>query len=312
VTFAAEGDTTEETESTAPSSESDSAEGKPIIIADSGHVRGFFPLTVSEQEIDATFIADELGTQNGKVLILHDRDQSIDHTGIVHLLRTQLAQAGWSTMTVALRFDTSASIFLADDSEDEAQTTEDATGTETEMDTASDTQEETTTSADSPAEADTPVDTTSSDNEQEEASTEQEKPPLIVSNEARIAAALSYLTDKQANGPVILIGIGESAAMANANVAMVNTDTGLVWINPIMSLEPVPTVKAMLDVVASIPGQIDLTAVERSAKMKRQSVSNYAQRKVLTSTNEFYGSERYVISIVKGWLYRHFVIKDEN
>ena len=67
-------------------------ETKPQSIqAETGQVEGYMTLPLGDAVFDATFVADKSGRDYGKVLILPDRDGSIDSYDLVHTLRMRLA-----------------------------------------------------------------------------------------------------------------------------------------------------------------------------------------------------------------------------
>lgn len=281
-----------------------SGENFPIMLREQGNVEGYVALTVSEQVIDATYMPDSLGKSAGKVLILHGRGQDIDSDGMIHKLRMGLSKAGWSTMTVALHYELTPNIYMAPATEENTPDSD-----------ASDTDVNETNEAATEAETAVPNESAANETDKQAAEgdtkeAETDKAPYIVSNEARIAAAMSYLTEKQ-DGPTIIIGFGEAAKLANESFSMANGEVGIIWIDSGIELTEPPKVKVLLDLIAERPLQTNTKAVQRKVNMKKNNSNNYEQRKIVTTSPSFYGAEASVLGIVRGWLHKHFIAKDD-
>ncbi len=291
-----------------------SEENALIMLREQGNVEGYVSLTVSEQPIDATYMPESLGIAAGKVLILPGRGQDID-SGIIHTLRRGLSKAGWSTMTVSMHYELTPNIYLA--STDDEQSATDSTETPQQAADAEQAPEETEAEASDAINPPTDsVETTSpstegqleEDNEEKE---EQQQSPYVVTNEARIAAAMNYLAEKQP-GPTALIGFGEASEWVNESVSMANGEVAVIWINADMPLGDPPKVKAILDLISDRPFQTKATAVQRRVSMKKANANNYEQREIVATNPNFYGVESNVLGIVRGWLHKHFIAKDDD
>ncbi|BDZ72571.1 hypothetical protein GCM10025856_02900 [Methylophaga marina] len=302
-----------ETPAGADDNETVAEENSPIMLREQGNVEGYVALTVSEQSIDATYMPDSLGKSAGKVLILHGRGQDIDSDGIVRTLRTGLSKAGWSTMTVALHYELTPNLYLAPSNSEKTTDTDAANTSSDDSDDAEQPAAAETETATEQSEEPTEAAADDAENQTAEGDGEQsdtENTPYIVSNEARIAAAMSYLAEKQ-DGPTAIIGFGEAANLANESFSMASGEVGIVWINTDIELTEPPKVKVILDLIAERPLQTDIKAVQRKANMRKANVNNYEQRKIITISPSFYGAEANVLGIVRGWLHKHFIAEDD-
>lgn len=280
-------------------------ENSPIMLREQGDVEGYVSLTVSEQPIDATYMPESLGKAAGKVLILPGRGQDIDSDGVIHTLRIGLTKAGWSTMTVAMHYELTPNIYLAPSDADKKPETDssETTPEQTANDTAQQQPPEETAAA--PSDTETPA------AEGDDKKTEAEQAPYVITNEARIAAAISYLAEKQQAGPTILIGFGEAAALVNDSFSMANGEVGIIWINANMKQVEPQKVKAVLDLISDFPSRQNTNAIQRRADMIKANAMNYEQRRIVTTSPNFYGVETNVLGIVRGWLHKHFIAKDD-
>lgn len=249
-------------------------------IQQSGHVEGFMRLPVADEEVDAAFLAGRQGVDHGKILILHDADQGIDSHGLVHTLRSGLADSGWSTMTVALSYPPSPQLFLS-----------------TQAASAIDNAEDDATEAEQPPPADNQAaaETTQPEND----------------NNARVGAALAYLNAQQP-GPTVLIAIGEAAKLSDMAISQMQPPRGLVWIAPAVMPESAPEISPLLDIDAVEAGEKNLQAVKRKKLMRQSQHPAYAQRLMTGAGYNFAGYETRVLSYLRGWAAKHFVIKESD
>lgn len=280
-------------------------ENSPIMLREQGDVEGYVSLTVSEQPIDATYMPESLGKAAGKVLILPGRGQDIDSGGVIHTLRIGLTKAGWSTMTVAMHYELTPNIYLAPSDADKKSETDSPKTTPEQADNDTTQQQPPEETAAAPSDTETPA------AEGDDKKTEAEQAPYVVTNEARIAAAISYLAEKQQAGPTILIGFGEAAALVNDSFSMANGEVGIIWINGNMKQVEPQKVKAILDLISDFPSQQNTNAIQRRADMIKANAMNYEQRRIVTTSPNFYGVETNVLGIVRGWLHKHFIAKDD-
>ena len=283
-------------------------ENSPIMLREQGNVEGYVSLTVSEQPIAATYMPDSLGKAAGKVLILPGRVQDIDSDGVIHTLRIGLTKAGWSTMTVAMHYELTPNIYLAPSDADKKPETDSSETTTAEPTTEDTTQQQPAEeNAAAPSESGTETPAAEGDKKKEDA----EQAPYVVTNEARIAAAISYLAEQQQTGPTILIGFGEAAEWVNDSFSMANGEVGIIWIDASMNqVEPIK-VKAILDLISDFPARQNTNAIQRRAEMIKANTMNYEQRRIVTTSPNFYGVETNVLGIVRGWLHKHFIAKDD-
>lgn len=245
-------------------------ETKPQSIqAETGQVEGYMTLPLGDAVFDATFVADKSGRDYGKVLILPDRDGSIDSYDLVHTLRMRLAESGWSTMTVALSYLYQPQLMLS-------------------ADTVAD-------DAEAAPQVDTSAEAESSDN----------APPSDDTNAARVAAAVAYLNAQQ-SGPTVIVAMGKSAELSATAIAQAGKDNALIWISPEWQADTPPEAQYILDITLSDLGNEKATLAQRRAVMMRKNAVNYSQRQIPGATSHFYGFEQPVFNLIRNWLHKTF------
>lgn len=238
-------------------------------LTNAGHVEGYMTLPQGEAVIDATFVADKTGREYGKVLILPDAEGNIDSYDLVHTLRLQLADAGWSTMTVALSYPDETRFMLSPQALGDA----DPTGNNSEA----------------PIEAESTESAVSDFDE----------------NAARVAAAMAYLNAQQP-GPVAVICIGKSAELSATALAQAGKDNALIWVSPEWESEQPPETAMLLDITISDLTKDSAPSAQRRAVMMRKNIANYSQRQIVGATSGFYGFEQPVFNQIRNWLHKHF------
>lgn len=254
------------------------ADGEPDMAAESmpqslqaetGHVEGYMTLPLGDEVFDATHVADKTGRDYGKVLILPDRDGSIDSYDLVHTLRMQLAESGWSTMTVALSYPYQPQLMLSPDNDAD----------EAEPETQTETAEDTELSNDAASNND--------------------------DNAARVAAAVAYLNAQQ-SGPTVIVAMGKSAELSTTALAQVGKDNALIWISPEWQADTVPEAQYILDITLSDLAYDKATLAQRRAVMMRKNVAQYSQRQIPGATSNFTGFEQPVFHLIRNWLHKAF------
>lgn len=237
-----------------------------------GQVEGFFRLAVGDDAIDATYVADKTGRHYGNVLILPDSDGNIDSYDLVHTLRTKLAEAGWSTMTVDLHYSYEPQILSSTQKIAKADATIEQVAEAT-----------------------------------DEASSTPETVTNLDQNAARVTAAMSYLNEQQA-GPMVVVCMGKSAELSATAIAQAGDDNALIWIGPDWDLQQPPESVRVLDITPSIfSNMAESTTAQRRAVMMRQNIQQYSFRQINGATSGFYGFELPIFYVIRNWLHKNFV-----
>lgn len=244
----------------------------PLVHSESGHVVGYIPLPVGEQELPATLISEQLGEPLGKVLILHDIGGGIAGTGLVDTLRLTLPESGWTTMTVALEYPYSPQLFVAESSDD--------------------------------SEAADASDLTEADEQSVEAETDIEQTQLA-DNDARISAALAYLNAQQP-GPTVIVAFGEAVPLAIRAASQQGDDKAQIWIAANMSLTELPELGPLLDIAPQDVGKKNTDALSRAVLMRQANNQAYSQRRLVGAGHDFQGFENQVLTTVRAWLQKQF------
>ena len=65
-------------------------------------VVGYQALSVAGQAIDATYLEETFGERHGAIVFFHDQGEQFESPGVITPLRHQLAEYGWSTLTLSL------------------------------------------------------------------------------------------------------------------------------------------------------------------------------------------------------------------
>ncbi|WP_438971507.1 DUF3530 family protein [Methylophaga sp.] len=247
-----------------------------LVLSETGHVEGFVELPLGDELINATFIADKTGRDYGKVLILPDSEGNIDSNDLVHTLRMQLTNVGWSTMTVELVYPDEPQVMPSAESSSESST----------------------------AENETDAEITSEPESSDETNDEDQ-------NRSRVAAAVAHLNAQQP-GLVAIVAMGKSAELTDTAIAQVGKDNALIWISPQWQSEEAPDTDYVLDITLSDLLNNNDANAKRRAVMLRKDVEFYSQRQIPGATTDFYGFEQPVFNTIRNWLHKHFVQENTN
>ena len=90
-------------------------------------VLGYETLSVAGQEIDAAYIEETFGVRHGAIVFFHDQGAQLESPGVITPLRHQLADYGWSTLTVSLDLASTPQIMMSPNLADDKTTTIDTT-----------------------------------------------------------------------------------------------------------------------------------------------------------------------------------------
>jgi len=258
------------------------------ILRQTNTVKGYQPLTVAGQEIEAAYIEETLGERHGAIVLLHDQGERFESEGVITPLRHGLAEHGWSTLTLTFDYPYEPKILLsvADASNAQEQAPEEAT---TEQD----------------------KDESSTEENSQEGSV---LPP--VSNQERIQAALAFLQAKDIKR-IIFIGHGAGGDLAIELLDTIKMPVSALILVGATALPENDTFNGFDFPILDIYGSNDLDAVPdavqyRKVIMKRINNTLYEVRRIEGADHIFLGLSATLISTVNGWLRRHFVEQADN
>ena len=263
-------------------------------------VAGYQALSVAGQDIDAAYLEESLGERYGAIVLFHDQGEAFESNGVITPLRHQLAEHGWSTLTLTFDLPFEPNVMLSASLDKEAMSAE---GEETDDVDASDEEAE--------AEAQETEDASGDVNDDviDNTAMKADLPP--VPNLERIEAALAML---QAKGikQVIFLGHGKGAEVA---IDMLDSQTlpvaGLILVG-LSDVDVDDDFKGLEIPVLEVYGTQDLPGVamaikQRKASMKRVAKPNYAVRQILGANHVFYGLEPMLLMTVRSWLKATFI-----
>lgn len=276
--YAADEDSTAEAEMT--KTQIDKSSG---IVSQSSPIKGYQPLTVAGQEIEATYLEETLGERYGAIVFLHDHARELEDQGVVTPLRHQMPQYGWSTLTLALNYPFEPAILLSPTVEDasEAGSAEPAT-------------------------------------EEKEGDDEQQDKLLLppISNIQRLDAAIAFLRAKEIDR-IIYVGHGTGGNLA---VELLDTETtpiqALILVGtPKLKMNEV--FKTFKHPILDLYGDNDLDGVaeavqQRKVIMKRTGNGQYAIREISGADHFFTGLETILVNSLRGWLRSTFLNDKKN
>jgi len=112
----------------------DSTQVDARMLRQASPVLGYQMLSVAGQNIDAAYIEETFGVRHGAIVLFHDQGAQFESPGVITPLRHQLADSGWSTLTVALDLPAEPKVMLSTTLQTEGanvdeQATENATNT---------------------------------------------------------------------------------------------------------------------------------------------------------------------------------------
>jgi dienelactone hydrolase len=279
--------------------ESEQSRADTAMLRDTGTIIGFQPLTVAGQEVDASFIDEQLGEQRGAVIILHNIGEGIDNKSSLSTIRTALPKSGWATMTLALDYPFESTIYLSEalDSDDNELLEEESANSVQ----PTPTEEAITTDAAASNDAD---------------DVPEELPP--VSNSQRIESALAFLKGKELKR-IILVGYGKGGEVAVEHLSTLSTPMqGLILIST-AKIDNKEFFDKLSYPVVDIYGERDAPDVleaitQRRVWMKQQQKLNlnYFQREIVGADTLFYGFEQNLYITVRSWLNSQFVEPKDN
>jgi len=258
------------------------------ILRQTSTVKGYQPLTVAGQEIEAAYIEETLGERHGAIVLLHDQGEQFESEGVITPLRHTLADHGWSTLTLAFDYPYEPKILLsiADASNAQEQVPEEVVA-ETEQ-----------------------AEQTTETNTQEGLSL----PPI--SNQDRMQAALALLQAKDVKR-VIFIGHGAGGDLAIELLDTIKTPVSALILVGATALPENDILNEFNFPILDIYGSNDLDAVPdavqyRKILMKRNNNTLYEVRRIEGADHIFLGLSATLETTVSAWLRSKFVEQADN
>ena len=260
-------------------------------------VAGYQALSVAGQDIDAAYLEESLGERHGAIVLFHDQGEAFE-SSLITPLRHQLAEHGWSTLTLTFDLPFEPNVMLSASLDKEAMSAE---GDETDDVDASDEEAEAQATEDANGDV--------NDDVIDNSAMKADLPP--VPNLERIEAALAML---QAKGikQVLFLGHGNDAEVA---IDLLDSQTlpveGLILVG-LSDVDVDDDFKGLKIPVLEVYGTQDLPGVamaikQRKSSMKRVAKPNYTIRQILGANHVFYGLEPMLLMTVRSWLKATFI-----
>jgi len=279
-------------------------EGEPVVDEvnnkDSGNlmlrqintVKGFQPLTVAGEEINAAYIEETLGERYGAIVLLHDKGEQFESQGVVTPLRHSLPKYGWSTLTLAFDYPYEPKILLSLKDEPDSQ----VEGSEVEQ---------------TEKIAETPIDET-----QTAATTGEIALLPVLSNQDRIQAALAFLQAKNVKR-VLFLGHGAGGDLAIELLDTIKTPVSALILVGATVLPENDVFNAFNFPILDVYGANDLAGVPeaiqyRKIVMKKIGNKQYQVRRIEGADHIFLGLDATLTATVSGWLRKVFVEQADN
>ena len=274
-------------------SEAAAAEEKPrsSMMRQTSPVLGYQVLSVAGQSIDATYLDETFGERHGAIVFFHDQGEQFESPGVITPLRHQLAEYGWSTLTLSLDLPFEAKVMLS-------------TSLSPEM--AAEVPE-----VEAPAEADAALDDDTAAPKEDAAAEETDNVFPPVSNSERIEAAWTFLKAKDIER-IVFLGHGKGGDIA---LEMLVTKTfsvaGLILVG-VTKFDNNEDFSALEIPILDVYGSQDLDGVknaikQRRALMKPDLEADHTIRKVIGANHIYYGLEPMLLMTVRSWLNAKYI-----
>jgi dienelactone hydrolase len=265
------------------------------ILRQEGMPKGYQPLTVAGQEIDATYLEETRGEYYGVIVFLHDQGDQFENR-VISPLRQTFPEYGWSTLTLALDYPFEPKIYLSSP-EDETS------------DKKADEKDSEKTAEPKPAEPEKKEEKAVDNAAEEKTKLEAELPP--VSNTARIQAALEFVQKKDIER-IIFVGHGAGGELAIELLDKLTTEVSALILIGTSQLETDQVFETLtfpiLDIIGSNEhDDVKPAAIHRKKLMKQAGNSSYALREVKGADHVFYGLLPQLTLTLRSWLNKHFV-----
>jgi dienelactone hydrolase len=255
--------------------QADAVETKPktSMLRQTSPVVGYQALSVAGQAIDATYLEETFGERHGAIVFFHDQGEQFESPGVITPLRHQLAEYGWSTLTLSLDLPFEPKVMLS-------------TSLNSEM--------------------------TAGEQEIEEKAPEQTAnvlPP--VSNSERIEAAWAFLKAKDIDR-VVFVGHGKGGDVALEILASKTFSVAGLILVGVTALDSNETFSALEMPILEVYGSQDLDGVKKAIKhrkalMKRDLETDHTIRKVIGANHVYYGLEPMLLMTVRSWLNAKYI-----
>jgi len=261
-------------------------------------IQGYQPITVTGQEIDATYLEETSGDQFGVIVFFNNKTQALETPTVIRTLRQALPQYGWSTISFAMDYPLEDNILLSPSLEAVSDPSE---GTPAEETAVEETPPKEVVMAD--------------DVEQTEA--DEPTPELLppVSNSERIEAIISFIKAKD-YPRTIFVALGEGGEIAADIMAPLSSDIDaliLLESDSFSSTEQFETIfKPIVDIYAQHgKGSVKKAIKHRKKIMKVNEMLNYSVRSLSAADTRFLGAEQRLTQMIRSWLYKQFLAEQD-
>jgi pimeloyl-ACP methyl ester carboxylesterase len=231
-------------------------------------VEGYQALSVAGEQIDAVYIEESYGERFGAIVLFHDLGQQFETRDVITPLRHELAQYGWSTLTLTLAYLDDAHVMLSTSIDNKDQQTE------------SDGQQQTGT--DLPA-----------------VSNEQRTQAALAFLEAKEIDRVLFLGHGE-GGRVAAELLSQLSIPINGLVFVNTPEIEEQFIEPLKL--------PIFDLYGSnaLAG-IEQAIKKRTVAMKRAENSNYVAREIIGANHAFYGMDSLLVNSIRAWLKKTYL-----
>lgn len=258
-------------------------------------IKGFTPVTVIDQQIDAIYLDDSSGTRHGGVIVLHDNGETIRTEGVMLSLGQRLPTYGWATLAISLDYPYEPTIFLSASTEESAQ--------ESSVDNSAEQPPEPAASEAEPQTTDESAATTESE--------QSETDKTVPSNQQRLQSAIAFMESMDISQIVVLGHGNGSSVVMEMSETLPDTVVGFVMVSSGVLSNEQQLEKSrlpMLDVYASRDmDAVKQAAAYRETMMKRAGNTLYQQRMVYGADHRFFGAESQLVTTVRSWLHKIYI-----
>jgi uncharacterized protein DUF3530 len=260
-----------------------------------GVPKGFQPLIVAGQEIDATYLEETRGDYHGVIVFLHDQGEQFENQ-VISPLRQTFPEYGWSTFTFALDYPFEPKIHLSSPADESLDKKTNEKGSE---------KSDESTPAELEKKEEKAVDSAT----EEKIKTETLLPP--VSNIARMEAAMEFVKSKNIER-IIVVGHGAGGNLAIELMDKLTTEVSALVLIGTSQLDSDHVFETLAFPILDIIGSNDHddvkpAAMHRKKLMKQTGNSHYALREMMGANHVFYGLQPQLVLTLRSWLNKYFV-----
>jgi pimeloyl-ACP methyl ester carboxylesterase len=270
-------------------------------------IKGYQPVDVAGQQIDATYLEDSLGEKYGAVVIFHDHGDSFVSKNVVDPVRHILPDYGWASFTFALDYPEQQNILLSEIANDAATETASEESTEA----VKETEQVEAPAATESEEVDLAANIASDINEK----VEEEKALPPVSNQERISSLLAFIQSQDFER-IVFVGYGQGGNVAIETLSQLNVPVNALMLVNVGKLSDEQLFETFVFPIADIVGANVSNSIKKASKrrkvlMKRVENENYNIRQVLGANKQFLGMEKRLADVMRAWLYKQFLDEEE-